>query len=122
MRKIKLIIDQMEFKAELNDCDTAKAIEAALPIEGHGDFWGEEIYFSIRVKAPLENPQEVVAPGTIAYWPPGRALCIFWGPTPASRGDECRPASPVNVVGRITSDLAPLKRVTKPEVTVESID
>jgi hypothetical protein len=112
----------MEFKAELNDCDTAKAIEAALPIEGHGDFWGEEIYFSIRVKAPLENPQEVVAPGTIAYWPPGRALCIFWGPTPASRGDECRPASPVNVVGRITSDLAPLKRVTKPEVTVESID
>src|SRR6266566_2855101 len=63
-----------------------------------GQTWGDEIYFGIPVKAESEDPREVVEPGDLAYWPPGSAFCIFYGPTPASRGDEIRPASPVNVV------------------------
>ena len=55
---------------------------------------------------PAEEPdaQEVVERGDLGYWPPGRAFCIFFGPTPASRGEECRPASPVNVFGRVEGD------------------
>jgi hypothetical protein len=119
MTKIKLIISGVEFEAELNESVTAKLIQAELPILGHGSFWGEEIYFTIPIKANPEDPQDVVTPGTIAFWPPGNALCIFWGPTPVSHGNECRPASPVNVVGKITSDLAPLRSVKKAEVRVE---
>jgi hypothetical protein len=119
MPKIKITIGGVEFDAELNQSATAREIGNKLPILGKGSFWGEEIYFSIPVNAAPENPQEIVEPGTLAYWPPGKALCIFWGPTPVSHGNECRPASPVNVVGKITSDLAPLKKLRKADVKVE---
>jgi len=94
-----------EVKAELTDehsPNTFKAIVNALPIEAVVNKWGNEIYFTIPVNLPEENPKEIVEKGTIAYWPPGNSLCIFWGPTPASRSpEEIRPASPVNVVGKI---------------------
>ncbi len=81
---------------------TYEAIVGSLPIESIAYRWGCEIYFTTPVKMGEENPFEIVEPGTIAYWPPGKALCIFWGPTPASRSpNEIRPASPVNVVGRV---------------------
>jgi hypothetical protein len=84
---------------------TAAAIAQALPFEGVARRWGEEVYFEIPVDAAAENPVEVVEVGDIGYWPPGRALCIFFGPTPASRSpSEVRPASPVNPVGRILGD------------------
>ncbi|NOX45064.1 MAG: DUF3830 family protein [Caldiserica bacterium] len=84
---------------------TVEAIAAALPLEGIARRWGEEVYFEIPVEAGEENPVEVVEAGDIGYWPPGRALCIFFGPTPASRNpDEIRPASPVNPVGRVLGD------------------
>ena len=50
--------------------------------------------------------------GDVGYWPPGQALCLFFGPTPASRGDEIRPASAVNIVGAIEGDPTVLKQVT----------
>ncbi len=81
---------------------TYEAIVRSLPIESTAHRWGSEVYFSIPVVIGEENPFEVVEKGTIAYWPPGNALCIFWGPTPVSRSpDEIRPASPVNVVGKV---------------------
>lgn len=84
---------------------TFAEVVKVLPIEGVASLWGSEIYFPIPVNVPEENPFEVVEKGVIAYWPPGNSLCIFWGPTPASRRkDEIRPASPVNVVGRIIGD------------------
>lgn len=120
--KIKLIIGGLEFQAQLNDSKTARAVWKKLPLTERGQFWGEEIYFSIPVKEPPENPQEVVDKGTLAYWPPGNAMCIFWGPTPMSHGKECRPASPVNVIGEITSDLSLLKTLTNANVTVEKVE
>jgi hypothetical protein len=71
------------------------------------------------VDLPQEDPHEVVEPGALAYWPAGPAFCIFWGPTPVSRGKECRPYSPVNVFGQVLGDLAPLDRVTDLRVRVE---
>ncbi len=87
---------------------TAQKILDALPIESGGSRWGQEIYFSIPVKQGEEDSQEVVEKGDLAYWPPGNAFCIFWGRTPASTGDEIRPASAVNVFGRLTGDLSKL--------------
>ena len=102
--KIRITAGKVSMEAELNDTDTAQKIWNALPIEKRGNTWGYEIYFSIPVKAKEENAREVVDLGDIAYWPPGSAFCIFFGPTPASKGDECRAASPVNVVGKLLGD------------------
>jgi len=83
---------------------TVDAIWSKLPIEGKANTWGDEIYFPIPVKVGAENQSEVVQMGDLAYWPPGEALCIFFGPTPASWDSEIRPASPVNVIGRIVDN------------------
>jgi hypothetical protein len=90
---------------------TAKAVWEALPIEARANTWGDEIYFGIPVKVGPENPREVVELGDIAYWPPGNAFCIFFGRTPASRGDEIRPASAVNVFGKVEGDPKVFKKV-----------
>ena len=95
-------IGDTEVQSEWNDSETAKRILEALPIESSGSYWGGEFYFSIPVKTPAEKTaREVVDPGTVAYWPEGHCLCIFWGPTPVSEGQECRAASKVNLVGRV---------------------
>ena len=109
---ITITAGSVEVSAELNDTDAAEAVWNALPFSASGNTWGDEIYFRIPVAAELEDLQEVVDFGDLAYWPPGSAFCIFFGPTPASRGDEIRPASAVAVIGRITGDAAQLRQVS----------
>ncbi|MHC4704851.1 MAG: cyclophilin-like family protein, partial [Planctomycetota bacterium] len=71
--------------------------------------WGGEIYFSIPASCELETgSREVLEVGELAYWPPGRAFCIFFGPTPASQGDDIRAASAVNIIGRLEGDFSAL--------------
>lgn len=102
MSRIRFRIGDIELDAELNQSATAKAVEQALPFESRGSYWGQEFYFETPVEASqAPDATDVLEPGTLAYWPPGQALCLFWGPTPASRGEECRAASPVNIVGRV---------------------
>ena len=104
-KKIKIKAGKVEVEAVLNDSPTAQKIWEALPLEAKANTWGEEIYFSIPVKAPLEkNAQDLVRVNDLGYWPEGSAFCIFFGPTPISRGDEVRPASAVNVIGRVSGD------------------
>ena len=102
--EMRIVAGEVSAVASMNDSATASAIWEALPIEARGSTWGDEIYFSIPVRLSEENGKEVVELGDIAYWPPGTAFCIFFGPTPASHGDEIRPASAVNVVGKIDGD------------------
>jgi hypothetical protein len=111
-RKIKITAGSVSAEALLNDSKTADKIWEALPVEAPANTWGDEIYFSIPVEASEESPKEVVEIGEIAFWPPGNAFCIFFGHTPASRGDEIRPASAVNPVGKIEGDAAVFKKVT----------
>jgi hypothetical protein len=107
--RIVIELGERQVEAELADTPTVQAIVAALPIEGQANRWGGEIYFSIPVDAELEpEARDVVEPGELAYWPPGRAFCIFFGPTPVSAGQEPRAASAVNVVGGVEGDLTPL--------------
>ena len=96
----------------LNDTSTANAVWETLPVTGKANTWGDEIYFAIPVKEELEpTARETVEKGDLGYWPPGRAFCIFFGPTPASTGTEIRPASAVNIIGHIEGDPAIFKKV-----------
>lgn len=110
-RRISITAGDVKVEAVLNDTQTADAIWAALPITGRANRWGDEIYFEIPVKLAGENAKEVVEAGDLGYWPPGRAFCIFFGPTPVSRGNEIRPASPVNVFGRVEGEAKVLRSV-----------
>src|SRR3989344_7990552 len=104
--KIKISSGSISTVAELNNTPTAKAIYDALPIEGAVNRWGDEIYFVITTDLEAENnAKEVVSEGDVAYWPEGSCFCIFWGRTPASKGNEIRAASNVNVFGRIQNAM-----------------
>ena len=111
-KKIRILLSDVEVEAELNEAKTAERIWEALPIEGKANLWGKEIYFAIPVKTGLETgSREVVSAGELGYWPTGHAFCIFFGPTPASQGDEIRAASAVNIIGKVLSDPKVLLKV-----------
>ena len=110
---IKIRVGEVELDAELNESETASQVLAELPIQSAFNTWGDEIYFQIPVTADPEDPRETVALGDLGYWPPGKAFCIFYGPTPASEGDEIRPASPVNSIGRVLGGVEALKSVSR---------
>jgi len=110
-RRIRITAGGVLAEAELGDSRTAEAIWAALPFAAAAETWGDEIYFDIPLALTAERPQEVVERGDLGYWPPGHAFCIFFGPTPSSRGEEIRPASPVEVFGRVVGDPTVFKKV-----------
>src|SRR5438874_13216677 len=110
-RAIRITAGSVSAEARLNDSKTAGAIWDALPIEAKGETWGDEIYFDIGLTAEPEAAREVVDLGDLGYWPPGHAVCIFFGPTPMSQDQEIRPASPVNVVGKVVGDATIFKQV-----------
>ena len=111
-KEIKINAGVVEARAVLNDSPTAQKIWESLPIQARASTWGDEIYFAIPVKSPLEKEaKEVVDVGDLGYWPTGSAICIFFGPTPMSQGNEVRPASAVNVIGRVAGDARVFKKV-----------
>jgi hypothetical protein len=112
MMKIAITWDKNRLEAELLDTPTARALVAALPIESKANTWGEEVYFEVPVTATLEkDAREVVDPGTVCFWVQGSAVALPFGPTPVSRGDECRLVTRVNILGRILGDPRALKSV-----------
>lgn len=109
--QIKITIGNIILAAELFDTPCAKAVINELPLEAIPNEWGDEFYFSIPVKMPLdETATTKVRVGDIGYWSPGNALAIFFGPTPMSTGSEPVPASEVNLVGKIIGDATILKK------------
>ena len=110
-RQIKITAGAVSATATLNDSETANLIWEACPIKSSAKTWGDEIYFDTPVETEGENLQATVGMGDIAYWPPGQAFCIFFGPTPMSSGNEIRPASPVAIFGKVDGDPAVFKAV-----------
>ena len=112
MTKIIFEFEKLSIEGELNDSPTSKALINSLPMEGISQIWGDEIYFSTSIsKENDEWAKETVDLGDIAFWPPGNAICLFFGPTPMSKGDEIRQASATNVMGKIIGDLEELKTI-----------
>jgi len=104
VKRILLMIDEHDFWVELNDSDTANAIWLAVPFESTTNAWGDEIYFEVPVKNRLENGKKVLEAGDVAFWPEGSALCVFFGPTPISKGKAPEAISEVTPVGRLVGD------------------
>jgi len=104
---IKLLIERIgEAEGELIRHLAPRTVEAMvkkLPIEGRAALWEEEVYFEIPVKMGEEKAKPTLERGTIAFWPMGNALCIFYG--------ESQPYSPVNIVGRVTKGLELFRQV-----------
>ena len=101
-RPIRITVGDIELEAHLSETPSALALWDALPIERTVNTWGHEFYFDIGIR--IENSpdaSDIVELGDIAYWSPGSALCIFFGRTPASQGQEIRAASPVTVLGSV---------------------
>ncbi len=107
---IKIIFKSVESKGELIRVLSPRTVEVlanALPISSSTFLWKEEVYFGTGVSAGPERAKPTVKPGDIAYWPPGKAFCIFFG--------SSQPYSPVNIVGKVTSPLEPLRTVRQGE-------
>jgi len=122
MRKIKITAGKARAFAWLNSTKGAAMIWDALPLKGMAHAWGEEIYFQVPVKIGEENAREVVNFGDLAYWPQGNSVCIFFGRTPLSQGDEIRAASPVNILGRIINDPRVFQSISETETIVEKVE
>jgi hypothetical protein len=105
MKRIVILIDDLNVEAELNESESAAKIWDALPIVGTASTWGEEVFFEIPVVHGLEpDAKQEVEVGTLAYWPPGKAFCIFFGKTPVSTSAKPKAYSLVNVVGSVRGD------------------
>jgi len=114
---ISISFNQVMAKGELVRIYAPRTVEAitdALPLNSRTFLWKEEIYFDIPVAAGPEKTRSMVNPGDIAYWPPGKAFCIFFGKT--------QPYSAVNLIGKITSDLEQLRNVKQGEYVKVCVD
>ncbi|RLB10063.1 MAG: hypothetical protein DRG59_00520 [Deltaproteobacteria bacterium] len=110
--KIKITVGNVSMEAELFDTPTSKKILDVLPLETTFNTWGEEIYFEIPVTAELDDTaKDVVEIGDLGYWPTGKAFCIFFGQTPISEPGKIKPASAVNIIGRVLGDATEFKKV-----------
>jgi hypothetical protein len=105
MSKIRISWPRGEVVAHLDASPNSRMIAGASPFESTANTWGEEAYFRAPVHATLApGARDVVDPGTVCFWVEGSSLALPYGPTPASRGSECRLVAPVNVLGRIEGD------------------
>jgi len=121
--RIKIKTGDIELEAELYDNKTSDKIYEILPIKGKVQTWGDEIYFEIPLHVDLEDSaKEVVDKGELGFWPEGDCFCIFFGKTPASKGEEIRAASKVNVFGKVIEDAAVLRQTKDgDEILIEKI-
>ena len=112
MARARIAWKGSEVTANLWDTPTANQLLAVLPCEARAITWGDEVYFEVPLKAPLESDaQQVVEPGTLCFWVQGNSLALPFGPTPVSKGDECRLVTRCNVLGKIEGDPRQLKKV-----------
>ena len=109
--KIIFKTESFSFIVALNESNTAKEILEKLPLESNISIWGEEIYFNIGFKASAEEASMEVGVGDVAYWPQGKCLCVFFGPTPASTTQMPVPASPVVIIGKTQAKKEGLKSI-----------
>lgn len=112
MERIVVRINTTELGMTARDTPTAKAILKELPLQAVAQTWGDEIYFRVPVSAALEDDaRDIVEKGEIAFWTGGSAIAIGYGRTPASRGDEIRLVTAVNVWADAHGDPAVLRDV-----------
>jgi hypothetical protein len=109
---IQITVDGKKITARLNESSTARAFFQGLPMKISMSRWGDEYYGDCGLDVQLEDDARAeMGVGELAIWPQGRALCLFFGPTPASIAEEPRAISPVNPIGQIEGDTKFLKKL-----------
>jgi uncharacterized protein len=121
MKRIKITAGNITLEATLADTACAEALWNILPLSTKINTWGDEIYFSIPLHHELDaTAREIVEMGDLGYWPEGPAFCFFYGPTPISNDKEIRPASAVNIIGRVIGAPTSLRTVLPgSKITIE---
>ncbi|GAA2739084.1 cyclophilin-like fold protein [Kitasatospora cinereorecta] len=110
--RIRILWPAGQATAELRSTPTAEALWAVLPISSRANTWGDEVYFDTAVSVAREaDAEQVVEPGTVAFWTDGDSLALPYGPTPISRDGECRLASACNILGVLDQDPQVLRTV-----------
>ncbi len=101
------------FVVELNNGLTAREIVKALPLDSAVSTWGDEVYFETNTQALYDDIvlTSEVDVGDVAYWPQGRCICVFFGPTPISKAGKPVPASGVVIVGKTRHSPSELRRI-----------
>lgn len=125
MERIVFKTSQGDFVAEISNKNEqiAQELPKHLPIRSTVSTWGEEIYFETPITTEVTDPQEIVQLGDVGYWPPGKALCLFFGKTPISSESEIKPASAVGIFARLASPFDALKLIRDgEEITVQKLD
>lgn len=124
MARIKIISNSNEFFATLEDTPTVQKLLSVLPCDSSANTWGDEVYFEVPITVPLESDAEqVVEPGTVGFWVEGNCLAIPFGPTPISKGNECRLAARVNILGKLDGNPESLKVISAgDQIRVELIN
>ncbi|MEW4488647.1 cyclophilin-like fold protein [Thalassoglobus sp. JC818] len=111
---IRIVLNNVTLRAELNDSETAQAIAKALPLEAKANWWGDEIYFQTPVACdPEPDARADFGIGELGYWPPANAFCIFYGPTPISNGGKPKMANRGNPIGWLTDGTEKLHKIIK---------
>ncbi|MCD6341633.1 MAG: hypothetical protein J7L83_02110 [Thaumarchaeota archaeon] len=108
----------------LEEVDELKNLAEKSPFTSEANRWGDEVYFELPAKLNLKGEKTLMKVGEVAYWPEGNSLCLFFGPTPVSRGSEPRAYSEVKSLGEVVEGLGGLKKVKSGEevkVEVEKI-
>ena len=116
--KVKFIIEGLgEAEGELVRFlapRTVDMIVRKLPMEGRAALWKEEVYFETPIKMGEEKAKASVEAGTIAFWPMGSAICIFYG--------SSQPYSPVSILGKVTANLELFKQTKSgTKIRVQSV-
>ena len=121
--KIKITSGNVTAEAELNNSETAKKIYEILPIKSKANTWGDEVYFSIPLSlSEAKDAKQEVEVGDLGFWAHGNGFCIFFGRTPASTSDKPKAASPVNVFGKVLSDVKVFHQIIDgDEIVVERV-
>jgi hypothetical protein len=122
--RIRIMWRASQVTAHLQDTPTVRTLLDTLPLQSTANTWGEEAYFQVPIRAKLEpDAVQVVDPGTVCFWVEGQSLAIPYGPTPISKGNECRLVTKVNILGQLEGDPGVLRSVRAGDaIQVERIE
>lgn len=122
-RSLRLTGNGETITLTLQEGNLTDEIFEVLPFETRISTWGEEIYFPVPVDVEPGELTEELEVGDVVFWHEGQSLCVFFGPTPKSNGNQPVPADKVEVIGTVKEGLEDLTNLEAgDDLSVEEAD